>query len=750
MGNISCETKETNQLEINKDIKESINLQLKEKEQKSTKEKKPQKIIKSKKGFISNKTFNKKEIKKKNQNIKKIINPQRKANAKEKNKIDFNKDIKTIIQNDKKSNTISLENKIKSNFLKNEIKFPKRKTYNLVKHTKNKKIEIKKINYNDISNNLSNEFNDDEFIIVNNNDELDESIQFLGFSNSSRKSEKNELKKKIIKAKERIIDIKKELKNNKNYSESNIIKKEIKKNNNNNIRITINLSGNISDNINNNLNINNKQIENDNKVELKEDNIEKNPINILIKNEQENLNHKIEPLEINELIKEEININNYDNNIKNSNNNVINFNNIQKNKINNDKNKNNKIDFREKNIDSNITKKRNIQSIYSIELKTKNKSKNNTMKVNKNEKIINKIKEINYKINNKITPQKRKTYPIFDNKFSKIKRCETMDNRQIKNNIPSYRRGHSKSNYICLPTRNSCTYDKNKKTKKIKSNISLENSFNKSLCNSNVKTNIKKNNIYSNIYTFKKKKNSKDKYSVHQSYLNNSYIINISMNDINLTNSNKNIKNQRLYSLITKNIITKNNNKENNINNSDIIKNGNIEEILFQQFRDVAEIDISSINTKESLMDNKLLKSHVNKKIIVNYSKLDNLDKSQILFDGILYKIFENQNKFKLAERYFQIKKNCFRYYNNFEKGKNDSDNPLVQFDIRHMKSIDIIDSKIFKQYKINQKEIEFTFCIFLNQNDDFFAFVFNNEIFGNAIYNFLNLLKNYYEDKKQ
>ena len=133
----------------------------------------------------------------------------------------------------------------------------------------------------------------------------------------------------------------------------------------------------------------------------------------------------------------------------------------------------------------------------------------------------------------------------------------------------------------------------------------------------------------------------------------------------------------------------------------------------------------------------------------MNFSKLDNFDKLQILFDGILYKIVENQNKFKIAERYFQIKKNCFRYYNNFEKGKNDSENPLVQFDIRHIKNLDIIDSKVFKQYKINQKEIEFTFCIYLNQNDDFFVFVFNNKTFGNAIYNFLNLLKNYYEDKK-
>ena len=48
----------------------------------------------------------------------------------------------------------------------------------------------------------------------------------------------------------------------------------------------------------------------------------------------------------------------------------------------------------------------------------------------------------------------------------------------------------------------------------------------------------------------------------------------------------------------------------------------------------------------------------------------------------------------------------------------------------------------------MNEKEIEFTLCIYLNQNDDFFVFIFNNQILGNSIYNILSLLKNYYENK--
>ena len=748
MGNISCEKKEINQLEIHQELKEKINLQINEK--KSIKVKKSPKINKSKAGYISHKKINKKDLKKKNLNIRKAISPKKKANTKEKNNINFNKNIKPIIPHNQKRNTISLENKTKPNFLKNTPKFQKRKTFNNSKNSKNKIIEIKnqKINYIDISNNISNEFNDDELIIDNNNDEFDESIQFLGHSNNDRKNENRDLKEKINKTKEKIINIKNNLKNNKNFSVPNLIKKD-------NNRINRSITININDNINNNIPINN--VNKENKISSKDCNNNNANFrnNNLIKGRHDNLNSNRETIELNELLINAFTTNNNSSgNAIKFNNNTKTFNITQQDKMITDANKKNKIFFSEADLGSNIIKKEYIQNIYSIDSKTKMKSKNNTLKIIKNEKIINKIKEINSKINYKKTPEKRKTYPIFENKFSKIKRSETMDNRQIKNNIPSYRRGHSKSNYLYSSTVNSCTYNKNKRARKIKNIISLENSFNKSLCNSNIKSNIKKNNIYSNIYSFKKRKtsknkNSKDKYSVHQSYLNNSSLINISTNDINISNNNKNIKSQRLYNIITKNIINKNTNQENNINNNDIINNDNIEQILFSQFRDVAEIDISSINIKKSLIDINLLKSHINKKIIVNFSKLDNFDKLQILFDGILYKIVENQNKFKIAERYFQIKKNCFRYYNNFEKGKNDSENPLVQFDIRHIKNLDIIDSKVFKQYKINQKEIEFTFCIYLNQNDDFFVFVFNNKTFGNAIYNFLNLLKNYYEDKK-
>lgn len=89
-----------------------------------------------------------------------------------------------------------------------------------------------------------------------------------------------------------------------------------------------------------------------------------------------------------------------------------------------------------------------------------------------------------------------------------------MDNKHIKNNIPSYRGVNSKSNNIYSSTVNSCTFNKNKtkRHKKVKWLISLENTFNINLLNSNIKAkNNKKDNILSSIYSFKKRKNSINK-----------------------------------------------------------------------------------------------------------------------------------------------------------------------------------------------------------------------------------------------
>lgn len=120
----------------------------------------------------------------------------------------------------------------------------------------------------------------------------------------------------------------------------------------------------------------------------------------------------------------------------------------------------------------------------------------------------------------------------------------------------------------------------------------------------------------------------------------------------------KNIKNKNLLNVILQNII--NVEPNNNINNN--TDDNNIDKILLVKYRDAIDIDISSINIKESLVDKDLIESNINNKILINYSILDNISNSKILFDGIIYKVVDNftnnlDKKYKIMERYFQLKK---------------------------------------------------------------------------------------------
>ena len=622
-------------------------------------------------------------------------NLDKRASTSEKNKIIFNKEIKNTITQSKKRNTVTQEKKIKFNILKKAPQF-KKKTFN------KKKIEIKanNINYNNISKNATKK----EIKRNNNNEKLE-------LLDSDHKIKNIKLKEGIIKTKEKIINIKNEL----NKRNSDKFKHAFEKKN------TIE-----------NIRVNNSDI-------MTHDN------NNILKNNFSNLDYELERIKLDEIFtnsNDNIIIDKRDEVAKNENiKNDIDINKINKNQYNVNTEINNN-----KNVYKTLQKKYNEKKSNVIGHFKYNKNNNN----DKNDRIINKINEINKKITNRFTPQKRKTYSAYETHFTKMRKNETMDNKQIRNNIPTYRRKRSISNNH-YTTINSCVIDRNKLGQNNKKKmICINNSFNKNLCNSNIKSNSKKNN---NIYSFRKRTISKNnssnkdifKKSIQHSYLNISSIINISTNDIN-NSKNKINKNIRLLNLINKNLIdnNENNNKQNNSDNKD-----NFDEILLLTFRDAIEIDISLINVNESLIDKSFLNT-ISDKIIINYNKIDNFKTSQILYDGIIYKIIENKNKgFKMVERYFQIKKNCFRYYNNIECARLESDKPLVQFDIRHIKNLNIVNNDIFKQFKVNEKTIEFTFCIFLNQNNDFFVFVITDEKFGNSIFNYLNILKNYYEDRK-
>ena len=258
-----------------------------------------------------------------------------------------------------------------------------------------------------------------------------------------------------------------------------------------------------------------------------------------------------------------------------------------------------------------------------------------------------------------------------------------------------------------------------------------------------------------------KSKDTPTKISMQKSYLNNSSMFNISSSYMRTQNIMKKNKEKRLYNVVAKNLRRNSNtykNKKNKIksykkkiiNIDKEINNNSSSNLLYHQYRDIAEVGLPINYNEESLINNIISESSINNKIIFNYNKLNKFNTSIILYDGFLHKVIDRKNNgFKLSKRYFQITKNCFRYYNLIENAKNENDKPLVQFDIRHIKDLQIVDYDFLKDIKIDEKDIEFVFCIYLFQNDDFFVFAVNNENFGNSVFNILTLLKNYYENKK-
>ena len=629
--------------------------------------------------------------------------------SKEKQKPKKNPEVKNIIFKSKQRKAISQEKQKKKYSIKNF-------------NTKGEKIKHN-INYNNFSKGIE----EDDFDIINNDnyDDFYEKLEIIGPKRNinNNKIQNKILKEKINNTKKKIINLRKKLNTEINNSSKNInVKNNIENNfimNNNNIKpnkISNTIVINNSNITISNTNSSRKKVNNSLSIE------DNNKYNNNIYNTSTYLNQKIPSIEINNFLS-------------------------------NDFPKINKINPNYYYTESDL----NFQPI-----KTKNEyfsdlswSQYDSQTFKKpEENIINKIgklkDKIKPKIQHKFTPSRlRTTYPIFTHKIiNKIKKNETLDNKHIINNIPSYRRSHSKSknNFSSNLLLNSLDRKENMKNR----------IYGKSLFNSNIKTKSMKSNYNFSFKRREKNRTNDRRYSQSDENNNNIKLENIQLNIPTLKDISSNkllvekkIKNKNLYNIITQNIIKEETN--NNKNSSDI---NNIDQILLLKYRDAFDIDISSINVKESLIDKDLLESNINNKIIINFSKLENISLSQILFDGNIYKVVDNtsnksQKKFKIMERYFQLKKNCFRYFNNIQLAKYNKDKPLVQFDIRHIKDLKIIDSKIFDEYDLNEKKIAFSFAIFLNQNSDFFVFVLDNKDFGNSLFGLLNLLKNYYEDKK-
>ncbi len=259
---------------------------------------------------------------------------------------------------------------------------------------------------------------------------------------------------------------------------------------------------------------------------------------------------------------------------------------------------------------------------------------------------------------------------------------------------------------------------------------------NKSSCNKKVRMNNcwdkndnKKSNPYFDYNNFNKKVNPNKK---------------IKNKSSNLQKIKKGISNSRSYN----NIFQTNKSNNNQLNNT----NSNINNMALssEQYNDMIEVYIPKTQRK-SLINNEIINKAGNK-YIFTYEKLDMFNTEQILYDGIIYKVINGvangETEYKFLERYFQITKNCFKYYNNIKEALKEKEKPLVQFDIRHIQTIEIIENSFLGESKINgNKNINILFCIYIKGNNDFFVFAHYNKYVGNNIINILQFLMRYYEE---
>ena len=494
----------------------------------------------------------------------------------------------------------------------------------------------------------------------------------------------------------------------------------------------------------------------------------KNNVKKVINNIRQNNNIKKDKLINNRLVNKYNNNSNYNNLLKkinklDNNNNSKRSSCSNKNYMNNKNNKfiNNSINKNKKIINSN-----KIKTIIKKDLNLKNISnEQNLYKSSINKKYINKLNENNqhHRMKKNFSYQNLKSYPLTDsinnNKTNNSKKInafyeENIYKRKIKNNIPVYRRlSPEERDKKSTNRRLSYLTNSNKKIYKSSSSESGARNYNFrddlwDYFNRDPLLNTSKNKTVKNIINITKHiPHSRSENNFNHLILNNYDCYNNYYNEdsYNINHQYNKSMNYNGDSFINKIYKTKQNKKDNdekllyNLKNQNYLINFDKNNKNENDIKDFIKVRIPFNGTQICPI---LINYSTNNLFILNYNNLNKFSEKSILYDGNIFKVVNTQNgNTQLISRYFQITKNCFRYYNNIYSVLIYNENPLVQFDIRHIEDIQNINLSIPK--------IEYSFSINLINNSDFFIFATDDKEFGNNIVNVLNLLRNYYKEEK-
>ena len=363
---------------------------------------------------------------------------------------------------------------------------------------------------------------------------------------------------------------------------------------------------------------------------------------------------------------------------------------FQKNNVSDDDIKKNKSNFfRNSN--------REISSILNFG--SNNFLDNSSLNIEFTNEKFNQFKQKNNKISINKTPQIKKKL-LRNNSLSKLstnkKKISILENSNEKKNINKD-----------LLIKKMIFVENKLKTK----NKNCNSKYLKSISN---RTPSPKNNI-----NYKKDKN---KNNLNKLIINNE---NINKSKLKKSSSFSERKNFKI-----------NNNKLNNYNNI-FQKNNNQNENSF----------IFPIKYKHSKVNKDLIYNDENKNkyIKLSFMILNSINTDYIIYDGIIYKVQRtNINGFKLIEKYFQLTKNQFKYFNSIYSSQVYNNLPLIQFDIRNIINIEVTDKDYLLNFINLENSSNFVFTIILN-NNEYFIFSTENDEMGNNIITIINLLRKYY-----
>lgn len=137
-------------------------------------------------------------------------------------------------------------------------------------------------------------------------------------------------------------------------------------------------------------------------------------------------------------------------------------------------------------------------------------------------------------------------------------------------------------------------------------------------------------------------------------------------------------------------------------------------------------------------IDKSLIKSP--KELLISFDKIKRLGDNGVVFDGEIIKMSYQKSGCKIAQKYLQITKDYFKYFNSISSQQVYKNKPLLQIAILDIEKIEITNDNLLK---LKRNSVQFAFKIILD-NQLSYDFGCDDPDYGANIISILTILKKY------